>query len=280
MEIGEGVNVALGASAELKPWKLRAEILEVTFKNGIDVSRDGSTVPLPHWKKGVDVSDEWADAKRMGLPEKSSYSKRAAALLISGAPGATQDVEVKLHILESENVSGQGKLKGTLGSLEISGESPLGAGEHVISVRLQELPEEIQWVRGNMEWSLAASAPEVTISAGSTPVEVFFILGKPSKPFQKGGVWAEALRFLCAKAGVVGAKTDARVAEQVTRYCHTSHGLRYDTKQGAPAYGDVGGYFELKNYLFREYPGVTATTRPPPFRCWPVRWEPCSNGAS
>ncbi|NMO15907.1 hypothetical protein HPC49_24185 [Pyxidicoccus fallax] len=251
MEIGEGVNVALAASAELKPWKLRAEILEVTFKNGILVSRDGSTVPLPHWEKGVDVSDEWTDAKLMGLPEKSNYSKRAAALPIRGAPGATQDVEVKLHIIESENVSGQGKLKGTLGDLEVTGDSPLGAGEHVISARLQRLPDEIQWVRGDVEWSLIASSPEATISVGSTPVEVFFVLGKPIKPFEEHGVWAEALRFLCAKAGVVGAKTDARVAEQVTRYCHTGHGLHYDVQDGAAAYGDRGNRFQLKKYLIR-----------------------------
>lgn len=254
MEIGEGGSVALGGSAEQKPWKLRAEVLEVTFKNGIKVSRDGSTVPLPHWKQGEDVSDTWADAKHMGLPEEASYSKRAAALPIRGAPGATQDVEVKLHIIESENVSGQGKLKGTLANLEITGDSPLGAGEHMVSARVAELPDEIQWVRGGLEWSLTASSPELTIAVGSTPVEVFFVLDKPIKPFEAKGVWAETLRFLCSKAGVVGTKTGAKVADQVARYCHTRHGLHYDTEKGAANYGEPEDHFELKNYMIRKYP--------------------------
>jgi hypothetical protein len=64
-------------------------------------------------------------------------------------------------------------------------------------------------------------------------------------------VWTEALRFLCAKVGVVGLNTPADVARLVTQYCHSSHGLLYDIVSGGAAFvtGGSGGTFQLMNYI-------------------------------
>jgi hypothetical protein len=255
MEIGEGICVPVNESvAERKDWKLRAEVIEVTFKGGIKTSRNQSTIAPPHWKKGEDVSDDWADAKKMNLPEKSGYSKLAAAYLIDGASGASQDLEVKVHVLDSENVSGQGELVGSLENLEFTGQCPLSAGEHVVQAKIKKLPDSVQWVKGAISWGLQAPDPGITIVLGPTPVELFFLLATPIQPFQTTGVWAEALRFVCARAGVVGMKTPREVTARVATYCHTSHGLTYDTLQGAPRYWNANAAsFALKNYLLRHH---------------------------
>ena len=254
MEVGEPVNVPVAASAELKEWKLRAEILEVSFKGPIKVSRGKALISAPHWKKGEDVKDVWKDAKKMGLPQEAGYSKKAAAMLIEGAAGAVKDVEVKVKVLESENVSGEGELLGRLGDLEITAKLPLGAGEHTVKAQLKKLPEKIAWYRGGIEWGVSFADPGGTIGLGGTDVEVFFIPAVPVIPFTPH-VWAEALRFLCNRIGVVGLKTPKEVCEKITRYCHTGHGLEYDTLRGAYHYGDPNAReFQLNDYMKGEDP--------------------------
>jgi len=257
MEVGESANVVLAKSAQKKTWSFRAEVVEVTFPTTLKVARKRTKVDAPHWKKGVDVKDVWDEAKVMHLPEDSSYSQRAAALLVRGAAGATQDVEVKVHVLEAENVSGTGALLGSLGDLKIRGQCPLNTGEHVVKAQIEELPEEISWVRGEIAWELNVPDPGADIALNGTPVEVFFLLAPCLlEAFKPTGVWVEALRFLCAKVGVTNLKTPEEVAAKITRYCHGSHGLKYDTVAGKPRYWNSGTLeFALSNYLIR------ATTR-------------------
>jgi hypothetical protein len=253
MEIGEPVSVALTATTSMKAWKFQAEILEVTFKNSLKVSRKKKLISGPHWTKGEDVRDVWKEAKKIGLPDDSGYSKRAAALLVQGAQGATHEVEVKIQITESENITGQGDLTGRLGQLEVTGKCPTGIGQHVITARIKQLPEEILWLRGSIDWTFDVPAPGMAIALGGTAVELFFLLApSPLNPFKAKGVWIEALRFLCGKVGVAGLKTDAAVAGKVTQYCHGNHRLRYDTKEGAPRYWDASsGEFALNKYMAR-----------------------------
>ncbi|QDE86153.1 hypothetical protein [Myxococcus xanthus] len=254
MEFGEPVNVPVAASAELKEWKLRAEILEVGFKGPIKVSRGKALISAPHWKKGEDVNDVWTDALKMGLPQEAGYSKKAAAMLIEGAAGSVKDVEVKIHVLEAENVSGEGDLLGRLGDLEITAKIPLGAGEHTVTAQLKKLPEKISWYRSSIAWEVSFAEPGGCIVLGGTDVEVFFIPAVPIIPFTSH-VWAEALRFLCNRIGVVGLKTPKEVCEKIARYCHTGHGLEYDTLQGAPHYGDPNAReFQLNDYMKGEDP--------------------------
>ncbi|QRK07166.1 hypothetical protein JQX13_45160 [Archangium violaceum] len=251
MEIGEAVNVPVAASAELKEWKLRAEILEVTFKGTIKVSRGKTLISPPHWKKGEDVNDVWTDAKKMGLPQEAAYSKKAAAMLIHEADGATKDVEVKVKVIEAENVSGEGELLGCLGDMEITAKLPLGVGEHVVKAQIKTLPYRVAWYRGSIQWEVSFADPGATIALGGSDVEVFFLPAVPIIPF-KTGVWAEVLRFICNRMGVVGLKTPSEVMEKITRYCHTGHGLEYDTKAGAPRFDLADRVFELNAYMKAE----------------------------
>ncbi|QRK07178.1 hypothetical protein JQX13_45220 [Archangium violaceum] len=254
MEIGEAVNVPVAASAELKEWKLRAEILEVTFKGTIKVSRGKTLISPPHWKKGEDVNDVWADAKKMGLPQEAAYSKKAAAMLIHEADGATKDVEVKIKVIEAENVSGEGELLGCLGDMEITAKLPLGVGEHVVKAQIKTLPYRIAWYRGSIEWRVSFADPGGSIVLGGSDVEVFFLPAVPIIPF-KTEVWVEVLRFLCNRMGVVGLKTPGEVLEKITRYCHTGHGLEYDTLEGKYHYGDPDAReFRLNGYMKGEDP--------------------------
>ncbi|HLL55494.1 MAG TPA: hypothetical protein VK447_18185 [Myxococcaceae bacterium] len=259
MEIGESAKVAVAKSAKKTTWSFRAEIVELSFKSKIKVLRARTLVSAPHWKKGADPKDVWTEAKAMELPEDAGYSKAPAALLVRHAPGTTQDViKLKINISESKNVSGQAQIIGRLGSLEFTGQCPVSAGEHSVDIKIKELPEETQWVRGGIAWGIQVPDPDVSIVLGTTQVEMFFLLDTPPAPFAQG-VWAEALRFLGAKAGVMNQKTAALVASKVASYCHTPHDLTYDTKEGAPRYGNLlrGGWslgFRLTDYMKRADP--------------------------
>jgi hypothetical protein len=254
MEVGEPVNVPLASSTQLKQWKFRAEVLEVTFKGDIQVTRGKKLISPPHWKKGEDLKDVWSEAKRMGLPENAAYSKKAAAMLIQGAAGAKWDVEIKVNVTESENVSQEGELLGRIGDLEITGKIPLRVGQHAVKAQFKTLPDKIAWYRCSIDWGVSIADPAVSIILGGTDVEVFFLPAVPVVPFTDG-VWAEALRFLCNRVGVVGQMTPSEIAEKVTYYCHTGHGLEYDTLEGNYHYGSPSAQaFQLNEYMQGEDP--------------------------
>ena len=106
-----------------------------------------------------------------------------------------------------------------------------------------------------MQWTMQLASPLKTVPMNSTLVELFFTLETPIAVFQnRKGVWAEALRFLCAKANVVGKQTPQAAASAITTYCHGKHGLLYDSAGGGRSRYNVrskGGEFALENYLLR-----------------------------
>ncbi|NMO14614.1 hypothetical protein HPC49_03820 [Pyxidicoccus fallax] len=138
--------------------------------------------------------------------------------------------------------------------LEITAKLPLGPGEHVVQAQFETLPNKIAWYRGSIEWRVSFADPGASIALGGSEVEVFFLPAAPIIPFADA-VWAEALRFLCNRVGVVGLRTRAEIIEKITRYCHTGHGLEYDTKEGAPRYGRMRArQFRLNSYMKGEDP--------------------------
>ncbi len=215
-----------------------AKVVEVKFKSPIKVANNNATVQPPHWSLDENVKD-------------GPCSKKPAAYLIRGK-GGSQDVEVKVEVLESKNVSGNGRLFGLLGSLLIQGDCPLAAGSHTIAARIVELPEAIAWVRGDMVWGVEVPALGTSVGLGSSRIEVFFILGTPMPYYQNAkGVWAEVLRFLCTRAGVPGVSDPVDAVTRITRYCHSGHGLHYEAIGGRPSYGvgQRGGTFQLDLYM-------------------------------
>lgn len=253
MQVGEPVSLA--PSTTPPDTEFAAELVSVTFKSGVKTSHLKAEVKVPHWEAGkeAEIEDDWKDmAKKLGVPPEP-YSKRAAVFLIKSAGGA-YDVEVKVKVTKSKNVSGDAKLLGNFQGLAIEGSCPTGAGEHTVAAKFTEPPDEIASYRGKIGWGLEVASVSMTVNLGTSLAEVYFILAKPTAPY-RAGVWAEALRFLCGKVGVNGSKDPNDAAAKVTRYCHSGHRLRYDTFQGAPYYGvsQLGGSFGLLDYMTRSH---------------------------
>jgi hypothetical protein len=181
------------------------------------------------------------------------YSKRAAVYLIGGL-GGPYDVEVKVRITRSKNVSGEARLTGTFSGVSIEGTCPSNAGEHTVRARIVNPPEELHVCRGRIAWRLDVEATPISVSLGSTLAEIYFILGRPSPPYRDGGVWVEVLRFLFGRVGVGGSSSRTAVIATIAAYCHGRHGLRYDTSGGKSFYGvgHIGGGFNLLRYLLRK----------------------------
>jgi len=216
---------------------LEGEVVAVTWKSGIKAAWAKATIHEPHWQKGLNVDD-------------GGGSKRAAVYLLKNKAGS-QNVEVQVNITKSQNVTGKSKLIGTLGNLRIEGECGTSAGKHTVSAKIKELPDKIYWAKGDILWGLdVPSMSRSIVLKNQTRAEVFVILDKPAG-FYKKGVWVEALRFLCDKVKVTGDKDGAGVLKKISKYCHGSHGLRYDTTSGAPVYGcgGHGGSFKLDKYI-------------------------------
>lgn len=239
-------NKAVGSQKQPCQIKvLRAEVVEVSFQSHVKVYHrtDDSIVRAPHWREAQDVKD-------------GAYSKRPAVYLVK-SNAKTRDVTVIVRVKESKNITGDGKLMGYLRgrkeALRIEGKFPLSVGEHKVLAQIKELPDGIEWYYGDMTWGLEAASLGKSISLNPTRVEVFVVLDVPKDEIyqSKKGVWVEALRLICEKTGVVGMKESRKAAEKIGRYCHGSHGLKYDADIGM-SYFDAdayGGKFSLYAYL-------------------------------
>jgi hypothetical protein len=109
----------------------------------------------------------------------------------------------------------------------------------------------VRGFHGTIAWKI--EAPEFTEFVGSSVAEVYFILNKPTKIYATKGVWVEALRFLCFRVKNIKAKTKAaEIAKNVTKYCHSSHGLKYDTVRGSTNYCR-GSSFDSLRFQLLEY---------------------------
>jgi hypothetical protein len=91
--------------------------------------------------------------------------------------------------------------------------------------------------------------------ANITPVILFIIFNKPSKPWTATGaksIWVEALRFVFTRIGINYLKSKRSAIGAITSYLHSDYGLEYDVKYGGHKYGvwtAGSGTFELTNYL-------------------------------
>lgn len=134
----------------------------------------------------------------------------------------------------------------------MTGTCPTAVGEHEVNAKIEKRPDAIRHFQGDVSWGLEVPDLAACIGLGnSTRLEVFVILDDPAGFYDPPGVWVEALRFVCDTVGANGLKTGAEVVAKVATYLHGSHGLGYDTRRGAPAYGvsGSGGTFKLKDYL-------------------------------
>ncbi|MEN6509126.1 MAG: hypothetical protein ABFD63_10170, partial [Smithella sp.] len=192
---------------------LDAKIREVSFDTGVKVAVDKSQISAPHWKEGEKVKYE---QKGYGA-EKVSYgvcSRKPAVYAITNNAGGCF-LDVKVDITKLKNVSGTGILHGNLASLKMEGEFPLALGVNPVRLKITDPPDAIKWFKGDIMWHFQVKdKPQVRI-LNKTFAEVFFILDRPAD-FYKPGIWAEALRFLCKRAGILNGKDEKKVTRQIT----------------------------------------------------------------
>ena len=250
MQVGEPAAAGTGGGAAArKEWE--AVVIEITFKTDITSARDRAAIAPPHWKEGEDPTDSWPLATTLGLGS-GPFSKKAATYLVKDG-GGPRAVEVKIRVTKCINVSGTGTLKGVIGSLEIEGSCELAAGEHTVAATIKEMPENIAYFHGLLNWRMEAS-DFGQMALNGTLIELFFVLATPT-PKYTPGVWVEALRLVCLRGPVtgIGKSEDVRAVGSITRYCHTDHGMRYDTFSGGPKFGvgGHGGHFQLWDYMHK-----------------------------
>ena len=227
---------------------LVGEILEVSWDTTIKAAREKSAIAAPHWKKGDKVEeDNQADAQKY-----PTGSKRPGVYLVKSKKGV-DTLTVKINITKSEGQEPEAKLLARFAGLRLEGKCPTGLGAHDVKVTIHELPNTLQHYEGDVSWRLETSKMSLPL-ANKTRLELFVVLDKPAT-FYKEGVWVEALRFVFKKAKVGGAKNPARIAARIARYCHTGHGMKYETEFGEAQFEalSIGGpNFKLLGYMAKK----------------------------
>lgn len=253
-------NPPVAGSTETKLTGIAAEIIKVTFDSKIKVAVGNAKVDAPHWEKGKEPK---YDQEGYGVSDKNKYgacAKKPAVYSLKDKDSGYY-LDVKINVTKLENISGTGILTGNIKGLEMEGKSasPLSLGSNnEFRVKIKNPPDAIMWYKGKIQWQLKVEGNDGIKGLKGTIAEVFFILDKPGKMFDKNGVWAEALRFLCNKVKVTNIKEDAAVTKRITSYCHGKkrHGLKYDSYGGGGSNYGVrewgGGEFLLRKYLARE----------------------------
>lgn len=225
---------------------LVASITELSWTSGIHTAREKTRITAPHWKEGENVNEaDMADQQKF-----PTGSKRPAVYLVKSKGGANT-VVAKIKITKNTGSSTDGLLSAQLGTLQFSGNCPTTVGEHAVTLKIDSLPNKLAHYEGDMTWRLKTSDEDIILT-NRPRAELFVVLDKP-EAFYVQGAWAEALRFLFKKAKVDGLADAQHAAAKITTYCHTGHGMKYDTSQGAPHFSGWqaihGGAFDLMHYI-------------------------------
>lgn len=237
-----------GGGADAQMAVLEGEVQEVSWLNGLPIKRDKAKVAGPHWTPGGAVHEE-DDATKQHF---NTGSKKPALFTLASVKNAK--LKVKINVTKSEQQPGEGKLVGYLRSLRFEASCPPSAGVHEVELTLTTgLPTAVRHFEGEVQWVLSTSKSICNLK-NKTRLEMFVVYADPVIPFADG-VWAEALRFLFKKAGVANMKNAADLARTITRFCHTRHGVTYDTASGAPHFGSSNlgtSRFALMKYMRKD----------------------------
>jgi hypothetical protein len=244
---GKGVNVCV-----YEP--LHVEILELAWESGIRVARNKTEIFAPHWQKGKSFDEE----NRPDWLRYPTGSTHPGVYLLRSL-GKSWKLRVKVRIYNVNSLTGKFYLRGVLPSsfswsaLEMKSIAaiPLSEGEHEIDMEIVKLPSALQHYEGNSKWEIEKEGGRRRYPINDRPrLEVFVICDSPAG-FYREGVWVEALRLTFKRAGADGLQNAANISARVTKYCHTKHGMRYETEEGEAGFGvnGHGGAFKLMNYI-------------------------------
>lgn len=219
------------------------QVLSVQFEGGLPVSdsRRSQATALPNWEDTGKGPGQFFDG---------DGSIRPAVYRISEEIRARAEVE----IAGTGNTGAVGTLRGSLGNLALMGPISFRDGRQSVMVAQTGPPESVlRRHAGDVDWVVRGPAPPA-ILGNATRLEVFRVFGQPQIFFPRQ-LWAGTLRLLIDSAqldGVAGAPT---AMDRITHYCHSVHGLIYDTA-GSPlnpglSVNSDGGRFNLSVFLSR-----------------------------
>lgn len=204
---------------------LQAQLLSLSFNNTIRVSREAVEAVAPQWQAGRD-------------------DVRPVVFQRSEVDAAYMDADI--DITQSRGQPGTGTLKATFHGFQLEClNCPLAVGRHTCRVRISNLPSAIRVFRGTTsEWVLAGAS---SCNLGNAALVIYVILNAPGFSFNSV-VWAEALDFLCDTVALQGCADERLAVQTITRYCHSGHGLTYESANHY-AYVVHGGRFCLEAYM-------------------------------
>jgi len=267
-------------------FELKIKIIEFTWKSGIKVTRENEAGALLGWivdritaVAGYSIP-HWTDKDSATIPEENkpgiqhyhTGSKRPGVYLIRNKGADTAEVKINIFLTDpkGEVASKKYKLRCELGSLtkqakkekltmESVGTFTMTSGNHTVTMKFTKRPDTLQHYEGNAIFDVfpedGKGCSEFAIN--KPRLEVFFVYDNPNMmKFYKDGVWVEALRLLFKKAGVADENEPKTISTKVTEYCHSKHGMKYDTELGAPKFmrtiiynSRLGGAFYLRKYI-------------------------------
>ena len=230
-QMGEPANLAVTTDPKIPV--LVGAVVELSFQNPVKTSLAKTLVEAPHWKLG-DIPPGTTSKKPV------AYARSTANVI----------AKLKVKITESKNVSGTGKLTGTLGPLTFECDCPMGEGDHDVDAKIDELPDTLVWVRGDIAWELDVPGT-ARFGLNSTRIELYTLIENPKDPFpgHKWGVPVEALRWMHLRGGVGGMMTGLDLVTAVTRTCHKRPKTKYDTRFGGAHFLSADNVYELLAYV-------------------------------
>ena len=155
-------------------------------------------------------------------------------------------MDADIDITQSRGQPGTGTLKATFHGFQLEClNCPLAVGRHTCRVRISNLPSAIRVFRGTTSKSVLAGASSCNL--GNAALVIYVILNAPGFSFNSV-VWVEALDFLCDTVALQGCADERLAVQTITRYCHSGHGLTYESANHY-AYVVHGGRFCLEAYM-------------------------------
>jgi hypothetical protein len=214
----------------------------------------------PRWNWESVDADNIKEENDQSIQHYKSGSKKPGVYL----KNTTARFKVKIQV-QNNGAAGQFWLCGKLGTLKMKSVAAFAINNnlawtpHEIEMQFVNWPPHAAHYEGDARWWLEAdgSKHRVYIPEESR-LELFAIYDNPKPYFDAahGGVWVEALRLMFKKANVSGLDNPDEISKRVTEYCHSSHGMTYDTERGGPGFNGgnalEGGAFYLKNYIKKE----------------------------
>jgi len=241
-------------------FELKIKVIEFTWKSGILVARNGGLIDTPHWTE--QDSPIIPEEDKEEIQHYGSGSKRPGVYLIRNKGADTAEVKINIHLIDpnGEVVGKKYKLYCDFCDLKMQSVDSftMTSGTHTVTMKITNLPDTLQHYEGK---AIFTATPEDKYGRDPGKIEnnplleVFVIYDNPMTFYTKG-VWVEALRLVFKKAGVTGLYEPKSISAKVTEYCHSGHGMTYDTKFGASRFiesitktQNLGGEFCLRNYI-------------------------------